>query len=189
LVPGREVVLSLVGRATTTEWQVRTPTGEHKSLNTVIEVATRPLVTGMPVDTLLAITISGAPTTGDLLMTPPTSITIRDVSPGIPIIFLEDSLGRVELMVFTRYTGFPAREFLQVEPATLRITGYVAPDPLSKNGLIRGTIDFMAEEYYREYAPDGAATIRKRDGKTRIQAAFEAQVEHRVRVVDTTTGS
>ena len=184
LTPVRTVSLSLVGRGTTFEYRTRTPSGEQRTLSTVIEAASREIVVGEPVDTLLAIAFPGVPATGNLVMTPPTAVTIRDVSPGIPIIFFEGSPGRLELVVFTRFSGFPARQFVQAMPATLRITEYVAPGPLGDDGRVVGEIDFLADEYYREWAPDGAITVRQRTGNVRVKAQFQVRLHHEVRIVE-----
>jgi hypothetical protein len=187
LSPIRNVTLTLTGRGTITDWRVQTPAGEQRTLGTVIEAAPRAIITGYPVDTLLDIAFSGVPALGDLALAPPT-VTIRDVSPGIPIVFLENSPHRLELLIFTRFSGFPARQFIQVEPAALDVTEYVAPDLLGSNGLLKGRIEFLAEEFYREWAPDGSITIHKVAGKTRITAQFTVQMNHRVRKVDHAPG-
>ena len=183
LSPAREITLSLVGRGWTIESRVETTSGEQRILSTTLEAATRAIVVGQPVDTLLAIAFPGAPAAGDLMLTPPTTVTIKDVAPGIPIIFFEGSPGRLELLVFTRASGFPLRQLVQAEPATLTVTELVAPEPLRDNGRLEGRIDFLAEEYVREWSPDGAISIRKNAGRVRVTANIEVQLEHRIRQV------
>ena len=178
--PVREITLSLLGRGTTTEWTSETPSGAEITLTTEIEAATREIVVGEPVDTLLAISFSGAPALGRLTMTPPT-VLVQDVAPGIPIIFLEGSPSRLELAVFIRQSGFPARQFVQTEPATLEVVEYVAPARQAADGRLRAQITFVADEYYREWSPDGSISVRRANGKVRIKAHLTVQLAHRVR--------
>lgn len=179
----REITLSLVGRGFTTEWHTSSPTGDRVIITTDIEAATRALITGLPVDTLLAISFSGVPALGRLDMTPPTTVRIQDVSPGIPLIFFEGSPSRVELMFFARHSAFPVQELIQAQPAALEVTNYVAPSRFASDGLVQGKISFLAAEYYREWAPDGAITIRERAEQVLINAGFEVQLTHRIREV------
>jgi hypothetical protein len=183
----REITLSLVGRGTTTEWRTETPTGAEITVTTEIEAATRELVVGEPVDTLLAMSFAGLPALGSLTMTPP-AVNIQEVAPGIPIIFFEGSPTRLELAVFVRQSGFPARQFVQVEPATLEVSEYVASEARGATGLLKGLITFTAEEYYREWAHDGAITMRKSPGQVRVTAHVAVQMGHRVRNAEPVPG-
>ena len=49
-----------------------------------------------------------------------------------------------------------------MEPATLGVTDYVAPDLLGSNGLLKGHVEFNAEEFYANGLPMGRSQLTKR---------------------------
>lgn len=186
----QDLALTLYGIGGTTEFTVQTPTGEQRSVASFFAASPQDLPVGVRRDTTLQFLFSGFPTVGERSISPPTlQVKYFDGKPFLLTGTLTPNggtLGTPDLVLFIwpARAPFPVRELVQSEPATLTITQYAPADPLSDNGTLRGHVSFTADEWVREWAPDGAATIRNTGNKVRVNAEFRVTWRHRVQTID-----
>lgn len=177
--PSREVTLLIYGAGRTLEVYAQTPAGETRTLSSSIVGTTRDVPVGVPRDTTLQFLFAGEPAVGTYML-PAQSVEPMEFG-GVPTLVhrVGDAngytAGTPNLMIYNWPATAPAptREIAQVDAATVTITEYVPPAAGRNDGVLRGTIDYVAEEWVRQWSPDGRSTLTNSGVRIRIRAVLD----------------
>jgi hypothetical protein len=188
--PIRELSLTLYGRGMTIETFLETSAGEKRSLSSTIVGSTRDVPVGVPRDTTLQYLFAGEPAIGEYTL-PAQSVEVMYFGWNPMLVHKEGdenayTAGTPNLMLFSWPQGVPApaREVVQSEPATVTITEYRAPTIDRADGMLRGTIAYVGEEWMRVWAPDGRATMHRTGVRYRIVATMDVTWERSNRHIE-----
>ena len=186
----RDLSLTLYGRGMTIETFLETPYTQSRTVSSTIVGSTRDVPVGVPRDTTWQYLFDGEPAVGEYTL-PAQSVEVMYFGPHAMLVHKEGdangfTAGTPSLMLFSWPQGVPApaREVVQSEAATVTISAYRAPSGNHANGVLRGTIVYVGDEWIREWERDGRATMRPTGVKYRIVASVNVTWERATRHIE-----